>query len=251
MKRIVLSLFVIVLSNQIITAQKTYKGLPCIKASSEKASYYLNNPEASNGWIISPEVRADSLSIGILAKTSFTFKTNKDSISFPLLPGKSCSFYVQLNDTLYALTIIYGKAIALEKLGYEKKKKNSELKFAYENNSNNPYLAKLKKEYPIDSLIASKKDDTEKALSILHWVHQQWNHNGSNEPKKSDAISILHEVKEGKQFRCVEYGIVTTACLNSVGLKARVLGLRTKDVETTESGAGHVLLEVFLNDIQK
>ncbi len=234
-----------------IKAQITYKGLPCIKASSAKASYFLNHSKISDGWIISPEVPADSLSISVMAKTLFAFKTDKDSLSFQLVPGKSFSFYVQLNDTLNALTVIYAKTKTIEKLVFDEKAIAEKLKFVYESNIYNPYLNKLKNEYPIDSLVAFKKTDTEKALSILHWVHRQWKHNGGNEPKKSDAISILQEAKEGKLFRCVEYGIVATACLNAVGLNARVLNLKTKDVETTPSGAGHVLLEVYLNDLQK
>jgi len=82
-------------------------------------------------------------------------------------------------------------------------------------------------------------------------LHNQWQHNGNNEPHKNDVTSILEEVKEGKNFRCVEYGIVVAACLNSIGLKARQLNLKTKDVETTEYGAGHVVTEVFLNDLKK
>lgn len=88
-------------------------------------------------------------------------------------------------------------------------------------------------------------------LRILDWVHNQWKHDGNNEPQKRDAIPILEEAKEGKNFRCVEYGIVASACLNAVGLKSRVLSLMTEDVETRQSGAGHVVTEVFLNDLQK
>jgi len=121
----------------------------------------------------------------------------------------------------------------------------------YEQNKNNDYLNLLRSKYFIDSLVIDTKTDTEKALKILHWVHNQWEHNGNNEPKKSDEISILEEVKDGKKFRCVEYGIVATASLNAMGLKSRTLRLKTKNVETTQYGAGHVLLEVYLNDIKK
>lgn len=34
-------------------------------------------------------------------------------------------------------------------------------------------------------------------------------------------------------------------------MTARTLALKTKDVETRASGAGHALLEVYLNDLQK
>ena len=55
----------------------------------------------------------------------------------------------------------------------------------------------------------------------MNWVHKQWDHNGRNQPENIDAISILEEVKEGKNFRCVEYGIVATACLNAVRIKSK------------------------------
>lgn len=60
----------------------------------------------------------------------------------------------------------------------------------------------------------------------MNWVHHQWRHDGGNEPIKNDAISILEEARTGKNFRCVEYGTVVTACLNAVGLNSRVLGLK-------------------------
>lgn len=129
--------------------------------------------------------------------------------------------------------------------------KNNELQFWYEQNNNNEYLNLLRSKYPIDSLIKDSKTDTERAKSILHWVHKQWRHDGNNEPRKRDAISILEEVKEGKNFRCVEYAVVASACLNAIGLKTRTLGLMTEDVETRKSGAGHVVSEVFLNDLNK
>lgn len=82
-------------------------------------------------------------------------------------------------------------------------------------------------------------------------MHDQWRHSGNNVPKKHDAITILEEAQTGKSFRFVEYSIVTTACLNAIGLKSRVLALKTKDVETRKSGAGHVVSEVFLTNLNK
>lgn len=129
--------------------------------------------------------------------------------------------------------------------------KNNDLEFWYEQNNNNEYLNLLRSYYPIDSLVKDAKTDAEKVQSILHWVHNLWKHDGNNEPRKRDAISILEEAKEGKNFRCVEYSVVASACLNAIGLKTRTLGLMTKDVETRKSGAGHVVSEVFLNDLNK
>jgi hypothetical protein len=232
--------------------QTSYKGLPVIKAKTITVNYMVSKDLVKGGWNVSPQTPADSLLITCYSgNEDFVFYTDLDSIHFDLKPERVFKFYVSLNDTAYALTVIKGLQPHNSILQFDTKSSNKSIKFWYEQNRNNQYLNLLRSKYPIDSLIKNAGSDTERALAILHWVNRQWMHNGDNVPKKHDAISILQEVKEGKNFRCVEYGIVTTACLNAIGLKARVLSLKTKDVETTQYGAGHVLLEVYLNDLKK
>lgn len=234
------------------TGQNTYKGYPLLKSDVTKADYRIGNDWVKGSWNISPQIEYDSLYIPCYAEAeNFTFFTNRDSIQFTIFPEQIHKFYVSLNDTAYAMTVVKGIRPHYQGISFDTSSKDEKLMFSYEQNINNAYLNRLRSLYPIDSLVKGAKTDTEKALKILHWVHNQWKHNGMNEPLKRDAISILEEVKAGKNFRCVEYGIVTTACLNSIGLRARVLGLRTSDVETRRGGAGHVLLEVYLNDLQK
>ena len=114
-----------------------------------------------------------------------------------------------------------------------------------------PYLAGLRAEYALDKVVAGKKDDYEKVRAVSRWVRSRWEHNGSNEPQKPDPISILQEAAQGKRFRCVEYSVVLSAALNAIGIPARVLALKTEDVETRESGAGHVVTEAYLADAKK
>jgi hypothetical protein len=232
--------------------QATYKGIPLIKARSVSADYKIGNDWVKGSWTISPQNKADTLLITCHSDyESFAFYTDRERIDFQLSPNQIHTFYVTVNDTAFALTVIRGIKPNYHTLQFDKISKNSNLQFWYEQNNNNEYLNLLRSKYPIDRLVKNLKTDTEKTLCVMNWVHNQWKHNGNNEPQKNDAISILQEVKEGKNFRCVEYATVTTTCLNSIGLKARVLGLKTKDVETTPYGAGHVLLEVFLNDLNK
>lgn len=232
--------------------QSNYKGLPLIKAKSTEADYRIGSDWVKGSWRISPQIEFDSLLITCHSDSeSFAFYTDRDSITFKLLLGQVHKFYISLNDSAYALTVIKGVKPNYTALRFDTTSKKTKLKFWYEQNKNNKYLNLLRSKYPIDSLIKDATTDTEKTLKILHWVHNQWQHNGNNEPQKNDAISILEEVKNGKNFRCVEYGIVASACLNAIGLKTRTLGLKTKDVETRQYGAGHVLSEVFLNDLKK
>ncbi|MBN1251987.1 MAG: transglutaminase domain-containing protein [Bacteroidales bacterium] len=129
--------------------------------------------------------------------------------------------------------------------------KYSDCNFVFSDYQDNIYLDSLKKEFKYDSLITNISNDLEKALILLAWTNKQWEHSMSNEPEKSDAISILNEVKEGKSFRCVEYGIVLAEVLKSVGIPARTLGLKTKIVEKIKIAAGHVVTEAYIKDLNK
>lgn len=113
------------------------------------------------------------------------------------------------------------------------------------------YLKRLRDEYALEGVVAGVRDDYAKVRAVSRWVRSRWEHNGQNEPQKPDPISILREASEGKRFRCVEYAVVLSAALNAVGVPARVLALKTEDVETRESGAGHVVAEAYLADREK
>lgn len=142
---------------------------------------------------------------------------------------------------------------AIYPLIFEKNRKKNCPKILY--NSLNPqdiYFRSLRSEFKLEELIAQCKTELEKVLKITDWVHHLWQHNGDNTPSEPDALSILREViTEKKQFRCVEYSIVIAGCLNALGIKSRVLRLRTCDVETRPYGAGHVVVEAYLKSLGK
>ena len=112
-----------------------------------------------------------------------------------------------------------------------------------------PYLKSLRTYIP-DTLIAGKSE-LDVIMDVTKYVSGLWRHNGWNEPQKSDPVSILEEVKTGKNFRCVEYAIVTAGFLNALGLPARVVNLRTYDVETRKVNAGHVVAECYSRTFEK
>jgi len=114
------------------------------------------------------------------------------------------------------------------------------------------YLDNLIEKYDLKELYKENQPDYEKVLCIAKWVSNLWEHDGSNQPEKYDPDFILNEViNNGKRFRCCEYGIVIDGCLNALNITARTLALKTEDVETREFGAGHVLAEAYLKDINK
>lgn len=114
------------------------------------------------------------------------------------------------------------------------------------------YLKALRDAYDLDGLTAGCKTDFEKVQVITKWVTNLWDHNGWGIPPKSDPLSILNDVtKDGAQYRCVEYGTVIFGCLNALDIPARIIGLKTEDVETRELGAGHVATEAYLKEYRK
>jgi hypothetical protein len=113
------------------------------------------------------------------------------------------------------------------------------------------YLTQLRNDYHLNDLVAGATSDTERAEAVCAWVHGLWEHHPSNTPAQSDPIYILQQVAAGQRFRCVEYGIVIAGCLNALSIPSRVLGLKTKDVETRPSGACHVVAEAYLPDLGK
>ncbi|WP_205502198.1 transglutaminase-like domain-containing protein [Rufibacter psychrotolerans] len=117
--------------------------------------------------------------------------------------------------------------------------------------TNNAYLTQLRTTYGLDRLVAGKKTDFERVQAVCAWARKQWEHNGSNTPLKSDPISILEEAATGKQFRCVEYGVVVSGALNSLGIPARTLALKMEHADTIQYGAGHVVAEAYLHDQKK
>lgn len=250
MKRLTLVLALTILT-AISFAQNTYKNLPVIRAGAANADYRVDDLWSRGQWSYAPEAVPDILMVPAFSRTvTFAFYTGKDSISFPLTGKTVKQFYVLTPDGKYALTEVRG--FDYDKVSYDAQSRPAAYPIRYETGAPNAYLSRLKAQYSLEKIVEGATSDSARALRLLKWTHDQWEHNGMNEPKKRDALSILEEVKkEGKQFRCVEYGIVATAALNAFGLPARVLGLKMKDVETIEGGAGHVLLEVYLPDMKK
>ncbi|OJV22106.1 MAG: hypothetical protein BGO30_10320 [Bacteroidetes bacterium 41-46] len=152
--------------------------------------------------------------------------------------------------TFYQLLKISPSSKLLD-ISYSNDAPDTLYQFLYADTTGNEYLKELRTSHNLEQLIAGQTDELDKIKTILDWTSKQWSHDGSNTPSNHDAITILAEARQGKQFRCVEYGIVATAALNSIGIPARTLGLKTRDVEKVMRGAGHVVTEVYSNQYEK
>lgn len=155
----------------------------------------------------------------------------------------SCSTFFQIANI--------SPSASLKELSHSNDTSNPLYEFFYSDTLENAYLREMRKTYNLEGLVNGQMREIDKIVNILDWASKQWEHNGSNTPTKQDALTILKEAREGKQFRCVEYGIVATSALNSIGIPARTLGLKTRDVEKVMRGAGHVVSEVYSKELGK
>ncbi|MGQ8336154.1 transglutaminase-like domain-containing protein [Sunxiuqinia sp. A32] len=163
-------------------------------------------------------------------------------IAITLLLTSCATFFRAIN---------YSPSNKMKEITFTEESPNTAYHFYYSDTLNHSYLRELRQKYKLDNLAATASSEMEKIKAILNWSSSQWSHNGSNSPSNADALTILKEAKNGSQFRCVEYGILASACLNSVGLRSRVLGLKTRDVEKVKKGAAHVVTEVYSKKYNK
>ncbi len=140
---------------------------------------------------------------------------------------------------------------SVKKVDFENKPVNAMLTFQYADTTKNTYLKNLRTNYGLDTIVSPYTNEIDKIKAILDWTHKQWVHNGSNTPSSSDPLTISQEAKDGKSFRCVEYGIVSSAALSSLGIPSRVLSLKTVDVKRVKYGAGHVAAEAYSKELKK
>lgn len=99
--------------------------------------------------------------------------------------------------------------------------------------------------------LTGQSSDLEKVKTIAGYAHGLFDHDGDATPSAFDPVTIIQEAKAGKNFRCVEYGFLTTALLWAYGIPARVIGFMTSDVEIRDYGAGHVAAEFYSTEQKK
>ncbi|TCI93720.1 transglutaminase domain-containing protein [Tenacibaculum sp. M341] len=244
--------FLIVFLINCTNKTETYKGLPVLKTNKNAIDLKFNNMWFNGAWVIKKNNQQDSLKISCLSKQEpILFKSDVDSISFLIEEKKTYEFYAQYNDSIYGYIAITGETFPRETISFNKTNKNKSLFVKYTENNNVPYLKELEEKYPIKSVIANKSSDVDKILSVLNWTNNRWEHNGNVSPSKSDAITILNEASEGKNFPCFAYAIVLKSQLENAGFKARTIYLKTKDVEARKGSPGHVATEVYSTELKK
>ncbi|NUR69461.1 MAG: hypothetical protein HOU81_01435 [Hamadaea sp.] len=91
----------------------------------------------------------------------------------------------------------------------------------------------------------------QRAVTLLHWVAQRWEHANDHVEAQADAVDVLRHVDEdGLRFACVEYSTVLSHALNAAGIPARRLDLRQPNYHAGWA-KGHVVSEAWIDDFGK
>lgn len=113
-----------------------------------------------------------------------------------------------------------------------------------------PALRTLREAYALDAVVAGAANDLDRVKRTCTWVHGRTRHDGWLGDMPDDAKGLLDAAAKGGQWRCVEFGIVVAECLQAVGVPARTVRGRARDVATMLGAAGHVFAEAWLDDRQ-
>lgn len=105
--------------------------------------------------------------------------------------------------------------------------------------------------YVYQSVDFSGLNELEIFLKVMSWVNERWSHDGLNDAGSSSSLEILKRASNGETFRCVEYAKVTKDILLSMGYIARALSVQSVNADYGGLGQGHVVTEVWSNDLNK
>ena len=117
---------------------------------------------------------------------------------------------------------------------------------------NDPNLVALKNRFNLDS-VAGTGNDVSKVLSVLHWVHNNVNHDGQHESGivNINALDIITTVKAKKiGVSCGELATTLNDCYLSLGFKARKVYCFPKDSLQMDYDS-HVINVVFVPSLKK
>jgi hypothetical protein len=112
-----------------------------------------------------------------------------------------------------------------------------------------PRFLTLRKEFVIDPVVSGGKGDLERLIALATWTSAQWKHSPTQMAKATDPIGVLREARAGGRFICTDYAIVLAGAARAYGMKARVLNLMPRDVESRSEA--HTLTEVWLPRLEK
>jgi hypothetical protein len=115
----------------------------------------------------------------------------------------------------------------------------------------NPKLKELRERYQLDAVVAPGKDEFERQVLLLDWVHHRFKKFGRPSSEAKGALDILQAVNEGHTFFCVHYAEVFVSAAASLGWIDRELALRRHQDLPQGGSTEHSTTEIWSNQYRK
>jgi hypothetical protein len=116
---------------------------------------------------------------------------------------------------------------------------------------NNPKLKELRERYQLDSVVAPGRDEFDRQVLLLDWVHHQFKKFGRPTTEAQGALEILKAVQEGHAFFCSQYAHVFVSAAASLGWIDRELALRRHQDKPEGGSTEHSTTEIWSNQYRK
>lgn len=123
------------------------------------------------------------------------------------------------------------------------------IEFYYESDKNTN-LQQLKNDYKLNDVVKDSKDDFEKALKLMEWVHSKMKYSKGSISTKEDALSILKEA-ENNTLSDKDFAIVYSQCAASMGIYARRGEFRVKNSQRDGKDSYYKVCEIWSDKYNK
>lgn len=247
MKAVTVFIFLVVLLNICFAQQK----LPLIKAISDMVDIRYGDVLTKGEWKINPKLKPDVYKTSVKNK-KVTFYTDIDSITFVVDSAGIYDFIILLNNKDTAFTQILYTPSYLEILKnasqYDYNDKRRLNKFTYKP-MDDTVLVEIRNVFKLDSVIGSGNEISQ-IINLLHWVHDNYPHDGSVEtPKYKNILDLMTKSKkENLPLNCGILADVLNNCYLSMGFKSRRVVCLPKDSNDFDC---HSINTVYSNTLKK
>jgi len=115
----------------------------------------------------------------------------------------------------------------------------------------NPELKELRERYKLDAVVAPGRDEFERQILLLDWVHHQFKKFGRPSTEALGALEILKGIEDGQPFFCVQYAHLYASAAASLGWVDRELALRRHQDPPGGGSTEHLTTEIWSNQHRK
>jgi hypothetical protein len=137
----------------------------------------------------------------------------------------------------------------LDTLPYVENEYSRRFKFDSHDNSK---LAELRTRYRLDDVVAGGRDEFDRQVQLMDWVHNRFLKFGRPSTNAHGALQILSAIECGHSFFCAQYEEVLVSAAASLGWIDRPLALRRhQGVNKVGGSTEHSVTEIWSNQHRK